>query len=354
MRLLRNRIGKGAKLAVQAGLADRPRSRSYPAAIAAVAGILVVSAAANVLLARRAERRNPPVGRFVEVNGVRLHYLDRGQGGPVVLLHGNGSMIEEFTTSGLVNLLAQHHRVIVFDRPGYGHSTRPRGRIFTAEAQAELIHAALERIGISHAIVLGHSWGALVAVALALKHPQAVRGLVLESGYYYPTLRADVALFSGPAVPVLGDLMRYTISPIAARLIWPLLMRRIFGPAPVPPKFRSFPREMAVRPSHLRASAAESALMIPMAWANSARYAGLAMPVAIVAGDGDRQVRTDAQSVRLHRVLGHSTFRRVARAGHMVHQTAPQEVLAAIEEVAAAATQLPFTKALGEGGNPRP
>jgi pimeloyl-ACP methyl ester carboxylesterase len=52
-----------------------------------------------------------------------------------------------------------------------------------------LIKLALARIGVSHAVVLGHSWGASVAIALALRYPALVRGLVLASGYYYPTLR---------------------------------------------------------------------------------------------------------------------------------------------------------------------
>ena len=131
--------------------------------------------------ARRAEREHPPIGRFLEVDGVRLHYLDRGEGRPVVLLHGNGSMIEDLALSGLLELAAARYRVVAFDRPGYGHSTRPRDRVWTPEAQAELVRAALRRLGVERPIVVGHSWGTLVATALA--HPADVAGLVLLSGY---------------------------------------------------------------------------------------------------------------------------------------------------------------------------
>lgn len=217
----------------------------------AVAGVLAATAVANHQLAKRAERRNPPVGRFVDADGVRLHYLERGEGLPLVLLHGNGSMIQDFVSSGLVDLAARQHRVIVFDRPGYGHSPRPRGRVWSPQAQADLFRAALGRLGVSQAVILGHSWGASVALAMALKHPRTVRGLVLASGYYYPTARVDMALLSGPAVPLLGNVARYTIAPIASRPLWPLLLRKIFGPAPVPAKFRDFPEEMAVRPSQI-------------------------------------------------------------------------------------------------------
>jgi hypothetical protein len=82
--------------------------------------------------------------------------------------------------------------------------------------------------------------------------------------------------------------LRYTVSPIVSRLIWPLLMAKIFGPRSVPKKFEGFPKEMALRPSQIRASAAESALMIPDAFYFRNEYANLKMPVVIVAGEQDR------------------------------------------------------------------
>jgi pimeloyl-ACP methyl ester carboxylesterase len=189
-------------------------------------------------------------------------------------------------------------------------------------------------LGVSHAIFLGHSWGASVAVALALKYPTLVQGLVLASGYYYPTLRPDVVVLSAPAVPLVGDVLGHTLSPIVSRLMWPLLMAKIFGPRSVPKKFEGFPKEMALRPSQIRASAAESALMIPDAFHYRHEYANLKMPVVIVAGDEDRLVDIDAQSTRLHRDLPQSRFHRVPGTGHMIHQTATGVVMSAINEVA--------------------
>ncbi|MEQ1956653.1 alpha/beta hydrolase [Mesorhizobium sp. CN2-181] len=306
----------------------------------AVAGsiALAVAAYANHRLARKAERQNPPQGKFVDIDGVRLHYVERGSGDPLVFLHGNGSMIQDFGSSGLITMASKTYRVIAFDRPGYGHSGRPRNVIWTAQAQAELIEAALRKIGIAKAIIVGHSWGCSVAVALALAYPDRVTSLVLASGYYFPTVRGDVVTLSGPAIPVIGDVIRYTISPLLARVAWPLLMRKIFGPAPVPEKFEEgFPKEMTFRPSQIRASAAESALMIPGAMAAIDRYTELKMGVTIVAGEQDRLIDTRGQSARLHAELPRSTFYCVPGVGHMVHQTAPEAVMAAIDEAASAA-----------------
>jgi pimeloyl-ACP methyl ester carboxylesterase len=303
-------------------------------ATAATLGALAISAFVNRQLAKNAEHDNPPAGQFLEVNGVRLHYVERGSGAPLVLLHGNGSMIQDFESSGLIDLAAKNYRVVVFDRPGFGHSDRPRNVVWTPAAQAQLINAALHGLGVSHAIVLGHSWGASVAVALALKYPELVQALVLASGYYYPTLRADVVALSAPAVPLVGDILGHTVSPIISRMMWPLLMAKIFGPRSVPKKFEGFPKEMALRPSQIRASAAESALMIPDAFYFRDEYANLKMPVVIVAGDEDQLVDIEAQSTRLHRDVPQSRFHRVPGIGHMIHQSATGVVMSAINEAA--------------------
>jgi pimeloyl-ACP methyl ester carboxylesterase len=197
-----------------------------------------------------------------------------------------------------------------------------------------MIKRALERLGVSHAIVLGHSWGASVAVALALKFPDLVRGLVLASGYYYPTLRPDVVALSAPAVPVVGDVLGHTLSPIISRMLWPLMMAEIFRSASMPAKFEGFPKEMAVCPSQIRTSAAESELMIPDAFHFRNQYASLKMPVVIIAGEEDRLINIDKQSARLHSDVSQSTFHRIPGTGHMIHQTATGEVMSAINEVA--------------------
>jgi pimeloyl-ACP methyl ester carboxylesterase len=310
------------------------QAHPYVVAAAAMVGALAISALVNRHLAKKAEHDNPPAGQFLEVNGARLHYIERGAGEPLILLHGNGSMIQDFQSSGLIDLAAKNYRVIVFDRPGFGHSDRPRNVIWTPEAQADLIKRALERLGVSNAMVLGHSWGASVAVAMALKYPELVRGLVLASGYYYPTARADVVALSAPAVPLVGDVVSLTLSPIISRVMWPLMMAEIFGPRSVPKKFEGFPKEMAVRPSQVRASAAESALMVPDAFYFRNEYANLKMPVGIVAGEEDRLIDINEQSARLHGDVVQSTFHRVPGAGHMVHQTATRRVMSAINEVA--------------------
>jgi pimeloyl-ACP methyl ester carboxylesterase len=303
-----------------------------PAMVGTAAAVALTSAALFVQIrSRRAERSNPPRGRFITVDGVRLHYVSQGDGPPVVLLHGNGALVQDFELSGLAGQLAQHYRVFVFDRPGYGYSNRPRSRVWTPEAQAKLFAEAFRQLGLERPIVVGHSWGTLVAVALGLDHPDHVSRLVLLSGYFYPTIRGDVALMAPPSVPVVGDLLRFTISPLIARLIWRSMIAKLFSPNPIPTKFERFPIWMALRPGQLRASAAEAAMMIPAAHRLARRYQDLSVPTLIMAGEQDHQVTTKHQSSRLHNELPGSALRIIPRGSHMIHHEHPKMIVAALQ-----------------------
>jgi pimeloyl-ACP methyl ester carboxylesterase len=284
-----------------------------------VAG-LVVLILGNIVFQVVAERRNPPIADFIECDGVRLHYIQRGDAAApcVVLFHGNGTMMQDLILSGLVDQLARDYRVVCFDRPGFGYSQRPRTRIWTATTQAGLFAKAFDQLGVRNPVVLGHSWGTLVALALALRSDCPVSGLVLASGYYFPTFRMDFWLMSGPAVPLLGDLIRYTVSPIISWAIMPTLLRKLFAPRAVPPEFKNeFPISLSLRPKQLRAAAEESAFLIPAATQLQHHYQRIRCPVRIVHGKDDRLIEAD-QSRRLHEALPHSLLHLVEDAGHMV------------------------------------
>jgi pimeloyl-ACP methyl ester carboxylesterase len=298
------------------------------------AGALALAGAALIVNRRSAaaERSHPPLGSFVTSEDVRLHYVERGNGPPVVFLHGNGVMIEDMLISRVVDQTARFCRAIAFDRPGFGHSERPRDHSWTAAAQAALLPRAFALLGIDRPIVVGHSWGTMVALALALDHPEHVSGLVLASGYYYPTARTDVVLFSPPAIPVLGDVLCYTVAPLIGEAMAPRMFKKMFAPQPVPARFeQEFPVGLTLRPSQIRASSEDASNMISDAKALSERYAELSCPVAILAGDADGVVSYQQQALRLHKELSASTLDVFAGAGHMIHHADPARVVRAIK-----------------------
>jgi pimeloyl-ACP methyl ester carboxylesterase len=187
------------------------------------------------------------------------------------------------------------------------------------------------QIGVEHPVVVGHSWGTLVALGLAADLPAYVRGLVLISGYYYPTARLDVALTAPAALPLLGDVLRYTLSPLTGRLLLKHTVKTMFWPAPVPDNFFDvMPREMMLRPLQIRAEAEDAAFMAPASAQFRRHYAKLTLPVSIFGGAGDKIVDVESHSVRLHRDLPRSTLTVVPGAGHMVHYALADEIVDAI------------------------
>src|SRR5512132_3163982 len=284
---------------------------------------------ANVALELIARWRNPPIGEFLDINGVRLHFIIVGDpdAPPLVMFHGNGTLLQDLTISGLVDAAASKFRVICFDRPGFGHSSRPRTFIWSPERQAELFAAALTRLGIERPLVLGHSWGTLVALAMAARNSERVKGLVLVSGYYFPTWRVDVWFASIAAIPLFGDALRYTISPISSWLGLPLFAKKTFAPKPVPDVVKKeYPRLMLIRPSQLRAVAEDSAFLLPSAAALTMSYRRLKCPTAIIAGRDDEIVDNE-QAVRLQKVMPHAAVTLVPEVGHMVHYFVADQIV---------------------------
>jgi pimeloyl-ACP methyl ester carboxylesterase len=129
--------------------------------------------------------------------------------------------------------------------------------------------------------------------------------------------------------------MRYTISPLVARALLPRMIKRVFEPAAVPERFdRLFPKELMLRPSHLRAAAEDAALMTPSVMELESHYGELAVAPTIIAGADDQVVDVGRQSERLHRELPGSEFIVLPGLGHMIHHLAPDAVAQAIDRAA--------------------
>jgi pimeloyl-ACP methyl ester carboxylesterase len=303
--------------------------------VARTTGLVMAAAAAGTAgwvagRARAAEERYPPSGNFVEVDGVRVHYVERGEGDCVVLLHGNVVMAQDFATSRIFRSLAERYRVVAFDRPGFGYTDRPRVHIWNPDAQAELLIKAFAALGIDRPIVVAHSWATLVGVALGLRN--AARKLVLVSGYYFPTALVTAALVAPNALPVVGDALRYTVSALIARLVLHRTIEKMFAPDSVPPNYeKRVPRELMLRPGQLRADAEEGVLLVPAARRYRDRYSALTVPTEIIAGSEDRVCDPETHSASLHRVVSGSALRIVPRAGHMLHHAHADAVIAAVD-----------------------
>ncbi len=158
-------------------------------------------------------------------------------------------------------------------------------------------------------------------------------------------MRLDVPFAAMPAIPLVGDAMRYTTSPLVGRMMWSAAIKSAFSPKEIPETFQRFPAWMTLRPSQLRACAAEAALMVPAAKELQQHYAELTMPVTLMAGDGDKIADQEDNSARLHQELKHSELRLLPGMGHMLHHLAQDDIAAEVIHLSEAAGMLPHTDA---------
>lgn len=252
-------------------------------------GLLIALIGFTALIAAKIERALPAKGRFLEVAGQRLHVTEVGEGQPIVMIHGLGGQTGNFTYS-LADLLAKTHRVVMIDRPGSGHSPRRPGSAAGIRAQADLMAKAIGQMGFDRPLVVGHSLGGAIALALALDHPESVGALAL------------VAPLTQPQDQVPGPFRGLTVRAEMARTLigWTLaapmsIARRVetmdalFGPDAAPADFATRGGGLlSLRPKAFRAASQDLVAASDDLPGMVERYPGLSLPVSVLYGIGDR------------------------------------------------------------------
>lgn len=283
---------------------------------------------------RMAEASYPPEGDIVEVQGLKVHAVVEGTGPDLVLIHGSSGNTRDFTFS-LTDRLKDRYRVIVLDRPGLGWSDRlPRGAEGIHE-QAAVLRAAAQALGADKPIVLGHSYGAAVALAWALDAPDRTAAVVNVSGPSHP--------WKGP----LPRFYRVTANPMGSGLAVPLITalvsgRRVrdavadvFAPQDMPAGYADhIAAPLTLRRASLRANARHRAILKAEITAMSPRYAQFPVPVEIVHGDADTTVSVDIHARRMVEDTDQARLTVLPGIGHMPHHTNPDAVIAAIDRAA--------------------
>jgi 2-hydroxymuconate-semialdehyde hydrolase len=130
---------------------------------------------------------NPEIGRSIQAAGIRTNYHDVGRGRPVLLIHGSGPGVSAWANWRLtLPELTQRARVIAPDMVGFGFSDRPAGQRYDMEAWVGQAVGLLDALDIARTDLVGNSFGGGLALALAIRHPQRVRRLVLMGAVGVP------------------------------------------------------------------------------------------------------------------------------------------------------------------------
>jgi pimeloyl-ACP methyl ester carboxylesterase len=279
-----------------------------------------------------------PDSRFVDVNGIRVHYKIAGRGKPaILLLHGFAA--STFSWREVMDPLSEFGTVIAFDRPAFGLTERPlpgdwEGESpYSPESQADLTVGLIDALEIHRAVLVGHSAGGAIAILTALTYPARVDALVL----------VDAAVYRGGGTP---PLLRPLMQTPQMRRLGPVLSRRItewgiefarsawYDPEKISPHVW----EGYLQP--LKAQNWDVGLWELTRASHSShlpeRLGELDLPALVITGEEDRIV-PPGESARLAEELSGGTLVVIPACGHVPHEECPGRFLRAATEFLASA-----------------
>ncbi len=302
------------------------------AVVAPVTGLYSVTATFLI------ERSYGPEGKFAQVGGVRLHYLDLPADDPnapvIVFIHGASGNLRDPEFAFRARLSGRY-RLIFIDRPGHGYSSRGPAEMSAPRAQADVIYALLRTLAIERAVIVGHSWGAAVAAAFAVDHGAATAGLLLLAPATHPWPGGVDWYYSVATTPVVGPIFARTLLVPVGQMLVGASLQDVFGPTPVPAGY--FDRAavpLVFRAAEFIANAEDVVNLKANVIAMSPRYREITAPTIVVTGAADTVVRNDLHAAALVREINGARLIEITDAGHMPQYSDPDTVIAAIDELA--------------------
>lgn len=269
--------------------------------------------------------------KFIEVNGINIHYKTWGEGEPTfLLLHGFGASL--FSWREVTEPLSDFGTVIAYDRPAFGLTERPlewEGESpYSPQAQVNIVIGLMDELNIEKAILVGNSAGGTISMQVALQHPERVEALIL----------VDAAVYAGGGAPawsrpILKTPQMNHIGPLIARQLQAqgieFLKSAFHDPSKITPEiFAGYEKTLQVDNWdkalwQLTVASEESGL--------TTRLSEITMPALVITGDDDRIVPTE-QSLRLADELPNAELKVIAQSGHLPHEEKPLEFIQAVTE----------------------
>ena len=312
--------------------------------ILVLAVVLLTVGTVQYLAAKRerdAAAAFPPQGQLIDVNGVTVHAEQMGSGPDVVLLHGASGNTRDWTFAFAAQL-SDRYRVTMLDRPGLGwtgqidpaHKRAWSSAHASPAEQARLLKAAADTLGLERPIVVGHSFGGIVALAWALEFDD-LAGVVSVAGVANPWPGAldwtynlnGSALGGGLAVPLFSA---FVPEPYVKNIV-----AGIFAPQAAPEGYIDHVGPaLTLRRVAMRANARQVNWLRPHVVEMSARYGDIDVPVEIVHGDADTIVPLNVHSIKLPDQIEGANLTVLEGVGHMPQHSHAADVIAAIDRVA--------------------
>jgi pimeloyl-ACP methyl ester carboxylesterase len=282
-----------------------------------------------------AEKLAPATGQFVTVGGNRIHYMEQGEGRPILFIHGLGGQLHHFKHP-LFDAFGPGYRLISIDRPGSGYSVRRNGDSGGLHEQAAVIAGFIKALKLDRPLLVGHSLGGAVALATAVDHPRAISGLALVS----PLTHLEKAIPPAfRALHIRSNLLRQMLAqtvavPLSLRLS-PNTLALVFGPQQPPKDYPIVGGGLSgMRPSHLYATASDFVAIPNDLGKLEARYHEIRMPVGILFGTADRVLDHRRHGLAMAGKIPGLDLEILEGVGHMPQYAAQERVIGFVKRIA--------------------
>lgn len=269
---------------------------------------------------------------FIDYEGGRVRYYQVGRGPDILFIHGSPGSIDDWlpVKDGLVS----NFRLTFFDRPGYGGSDALR-QGYDEERHADAVFALIDKLELIDPVVVGHSFGGSIALAMAIRRPRGIKTFICVSARAYPKARSPLIfhLFKRPFLGrVLIEILRTTPG---RRMMRPALIK-MFVPneASMPLDFIATRTAQWLSKGAMVSLGHEDTNSSSILRKISLQYQAIEHPLVVVHGAEDRAVTVD-DARSLHENLKHCRLCIFPDTGHMVQFIRTDELVRIISETAA-------------------
>lgn len=251
---------------------------------------------------------------------------------PLVFVHGASGNLRD-PLLAFRKALEGRAEMLFVDRPGHGYSDRGGAANGWPDGQAKAIAALMREKGIARAVVVGHSFGGVIAANFALAHPEMTEGLVFLAPATHPW-PGGVAWYNGlTRAPLVGPLFAHLVALPAGLTLIDAGMRGVFSPNPMPKDYAETGAALVLRPRAFRANAIDLSNLFRHVMRTAKHYREIEAPTVIVTGDSDRVVLPDLHSRGLRRDIKGATLLWIRNLGHKPDYVVTDVAIAAIEHV---------------------
>ena len=287
--------------------------------------LIVLCAIFTAIITQKIKQSIPKFGKTTVLQDAEIHWYEAGQGRPIIMLHGLAGNLRNFTYA-LTEKLDRDYRVIAIDRAGCGWSKRSKSEIATLQEQARIISEFIEQEQIEKPLIVGHSLGGAIALALALEYKNQIAGLALICPVTQPVDKVpDIFRFLNISSPFLRFFVAHTFSSFIGILTRKNTFEIAFAPEPISENFSiRGGGDLALSSKAFIKTSEDLVFALSSASLLVGREQELDVPTKILFGEEDKIIDAKLHGEKFAKLSG-ANIKILSGKGHMLPLTQPEE-----------------------------